>query len=73
MAVMFGFLLSIAGTWLSIKLAFRMKALDCPNEIKIHTSPMPAFGGLGILFGSLFSSLLVMSSGDTPVLLCFLW
>jgi UDP-GlcNAc:undecaprenyl-phosphate GlcNAc-1-phosphate transferase len=56
MAVMFGFLLSIAGTWLSIKLAFRMKALDCPNEIKIHTSPIPAFGGLGILLGSLFSS-----------------
>lgn len=73
MAVILGFLLSVIGTGLSIKFAFKMKALDCPNEIKIHTSPMPAFGGLGILFGSLFSSLLVMYSGDTPVLLCFLW
>lgn len=63
MAVILGFLLSVIGTGLSIKFAFKMKALDCPNEIKIHTSPMPAFGGLGILFGSLFSSLLVMYSG----------
>lgn len=58
MTVILGFLLGITGTAISIRLAFSMKALDCPNEIKIHTSPIPAFGGLGILLGSLFSGLL---------------
>lgn len=58
--VVLGFLISMIGTGISVRLALSLKTLDCPNEIKIHTSPTPALGGLGILFGSLLSSLITM-------------
>lgn len=51
--------LSVVGTVMSMRLAFKMETLDYPNEIKIHTSPTPTFGGLGILCGSLITSLLI--------------
>ena len=36
------------------KIAFHIKALDIPNERKVHTKPMPRLGGLGIFLGFLF-------------------
>lgn len=63
MTVILSFLLSMIGTKMSIRLAFKMKTLDYPNEIKIHTSPIPTLGGLGILGGSLISSLLMVRLG----------
>lgn len=60
MTVILGFLISMIGTGVSVRLALSLKTLDCPNEIKIHTSPTPALGGLGILLGSLLSTLITM-------------
>jgi len=33
------------------KIAFRLKALDLPNERKVHTTPIPRLGGVGIYLG----------------------
>ncbi|NTV29087.1 MAG: undecaprenyl/decaprenyl-phosphate alpha-N-acetylglucosaminyl 1-phosphate transferase [Candidatus Omnitrophica bacterium] len=38
-------------TPLMIFIAFRFNILDIPNERKMHTSPVPRLGGLGILLG----------------------
>lgn len=35
------------------KIAFHVGALDIPNERKVHKTPMPRLGGLGIYFGFL--------------------
>ena len=35
------------------KIAFHVKALDIPNERKVHTKPMPRLGGLAIFLGFL--------------------
>lgn len=35
------------------KVAFHVGALDIPNERKVHKTPMPRLGGLGIYFGFL--------------------
>ena len=40
------------------KIAFHIKALDIPNERKVHTKPMPRLGGLGIFLGFLFGYML---------------
>jgi UDP-GlcNAc:undecaprenyl-phosphate GlcNAc-1-phosphate transferase len=65
MALILGILLGIIGTAVSMKLAVRVGALDHPSALKIHASPTPTLGGLGILSGSIFSSLLLMYlSGD---------
>ena len=35
------------------KIAYHIGALDIPNERKVHTTPIPRLGGLGIFFGFL--------------------
>ncbi len=35
------------------KIAGHIKAIDIPNERKVHTNPIPRLGGLGIFFGFL--------------------
>ncbi len=65
MALILGFLFGLIGTAISMKLAIRVGALDYPSAIKIHSSPTPTIGGLGILSGSAFASLpLMYLSGD---------
>ncbi len=65
MVLILGFLFSLIGTMISMRLAIKVGALDYPNAIKIHVSPTPTIGGLGILSGSIFSSWLLMYlSGD---------
>ncbi len=40
------------------KIAFHVHAIDIPNERKVHTKPMPRFGGLGIFFAFLVGYML---------------
>lgn len=40
------------------KIAFHVKALDIPNERKVHTKPMPRLGGLAIFLGFLLGYML---------------
>lgn len=60
MAVILGFLFSLIGTIISMGVAVRVGALDYPSSIKIHASPTPTIGGLGILSGSIFASMLLL-------------
>lgn len=45
------FLLTVLATPLVEKLAFRVGAVDAPNERKIHKEVIPRFGGVAIYFG----------------------
>ena len=45
--------LSFGGTWLSMRLAHRLGALDLPDPVKIHRSAIPRLGGVGIVIGVL--------------------
>ena len=36
------------------KIALHINAMDIPNERKVHSSPIPRLGGLGIFMGFLF-------------------
>ncbi len=40
------------------KIAIHVHAMDMPNERKVHTKPMPRFGGLGIFFAFLVGYML---------------
>ncbi len=40
------------------KIAIHVNAMDIPNERKVHTKPMPRFGGLGIFFAFLVGYML---------------
>lgn len=40
------------------KIAHHIKAVDIPNERKVHKEPMPRLGGLGIYFGFLLGYIL---------------
>ena len=40
------------------KIAFHVGAMDIPNERKIHSKPIPRFGGLGIYIGFMIGYLL---------------
>lgn len=40
------------------KIAIHIGALDIPNERKVHTTPIPRLGGLGIFFGLLVGYML---------------
>jgi len=55
--LLFGYLVSVAGTWLSIWLARRLNKFDQPGERSSHAAPIPRFGGIGIALG-LFAILL---------------
>lgn len=54
------FLLSLIATPLVRFLAFRVGAVDKPNERRINKVTMPSSGGLAIVFSFLFSSLVFM-------------
>lgn len=49
------FLLSLIGVWLVKKSAHRIGLLDKPNERKVHTTPIPLGGGLGVWAGILIT------------------
>ncbi|OGC04808.1 hypothetical protein A2276_02455 [candidate division WOR-1 bacterium RIFOXYA12_FULL_43_27] len=52
------FLLTILATPAAIKLAFKIGAVDTPNQRKIHTDTIPRLGGIAIFFG-FFSALIL--------------
>jgi UDP-GlcNAc:undecaprenyl-phosphate GlcNAc-1-phosphate transferase len=45
------FIVSIVMTHVSIKLAKKLDVYDKPNDIKIHETPIPRLGGIGIICG----------------------
>lgn len=53
-------LLGMIGTWLSIRLARTLGALDHPVERSSHAAPTPRLGGLGVALG-LFGALLALA------------
>ena len=46
------------------KLAIHVGALDMPNERKVHKSPMPRLGGLGIFLGFLLGYMIFGSHNE---------
>ena len=55
---------------LIMKIAKHVNALDIPNERKVHKTPMPRLGGLGIFFGFLLGYMLFCS--QTPQMISIL-
>lgn len=51
MIIIVTFLISVLSVPIVKKLANHVKALDIPNERKMHTTPMPRLGGLAIFAG----------------------
>src|SRR5215216_4096269 len=49
-----------------ISVAEMKKLYDVPDERKIHHSPIPSLGGLGIFAGFVMASLLTISFGTAP-------
>src|SRR4051812_36163152 len=45
------FLLSLVGTYLARRFARRLGLMDAPGDRKVHTSPTPRNGGIGIFWG----------------------
>lgn len=60
-------LLTLLLTPLVIRLAHRVGAVDLPNARKIHSRPMPRFGGVGICAGFILSlALFYFAAPDLP-------
>ncbi|MCF8107567.1 MAG: undecaprenyl/decaprenyl-phosphate alpha-N-acetylglucosaminyl 1-phosphate transferase [Desulfohalobiaceae bacterium] len=64
--------LSLILTPLAGRLGLRFKALDLPNERKVHSRPIPRTGGLGI-FLAFFSTLFLTSLLNTQVANLLAW
>ncbi len=66
--VLLAFVVAAIVAWLLVplteKLAYRIGAIDIPNERSLHTSPTPKLGGLAILAGVLVSGILWLQGGD---------
>lgn len=67
LAIITCFLVTLLMTPLIKKLAFMIKAVDLPNERKIHTNIMPRLGGLAIYISFCFGLMLFLP--DSP----FFW
>ncbi|BDG60372.1 glycosyltransferase family 4 protein [Caldinitratiruptor microaerophilus] len=67
LALSFGMVIVVAAglTWVSMGLARRFNIVDMPGEIKIHLSPTPRFGGIGIIGGTLFGVTVLGLTGST--------
>ncbi len=61
---LFGFFLALALTPVARRLALRLKALDMPDERKVHALPVPRLGGLAIVFA--FQAGLWLAFGPLP-------
>ena len=55
-----GFIATLAFVPLAKKLAIRCAALDKPNARKVHVTPIPLWGGLGIFFGFMLTMALAL-------------
>lgn len=61
-AFLLAFVLSLATTPISMKIAFRVGALDKPKKRGMHDKVMPRAGGLAIYFGFVVAILFLMGS-----------
>jgi UDP-GlcNAc:undecaprenyl-phosphate/decaprenyl-phosphate GlcNAc-1-phosphate transferase len=61
---LFAFAVAAALAWLLVpfaeRIAWRLGAVDYPNERSLHTSPTPKLGGLAILLGVLVAGILFL-------------
>ena len=55
------FVVSLAVTWLVLKLATRLRLLDWPNPRSSHQVPTPTLGGIGIVAGTWSGLVLLLS------------
>ena len=65
---LYAFLVAALIAWLLVplaeRIAYKIGAIDVPNERSLHTEPTPKLGGLAILVGILVSAILFMPMGD---------
>src|SRR3712207_4720635 len=65
---LYAFLTAALIAWLLVpvaeRIAYKIGAIDIPNERSLHTEPTPKLGGLAILVGLLVSAVLFMPMGD---------
>jgi UDP-GlcNAc:undecaprenyl-phosphate GlcNAc-1-phosphate transferase len=59
-AFVIAFAISLITTPLSKKLAFKLGAIDYPKDRGVHTKPMPRAGGTAIVFGFVFTVLILI-------------
>ena len=59
------FLFVVATTPLIKKIAFHINAIDIPNKRKVHTTPMPRLGGLGMYGGFLLGYMIFGQHSET--------
>lgn len=59
------FLFVVAITPFMKKIAFHVNAIDKPNKRKVHTTPMPRLGGLGIYGGFLLGYMIFGQHSET--------
>ena len=63
-ALLISFLLSILSTYFIKEFAIRRNLLDKPAAIKIHSSPTPRLGGIGMAFGWLAGVVFLYLNGE---------
>lgn len=59
-------IVTVAGVPLAVRLAYRIGAIDEPEVRKIHTRPMPRFGGIAVYLGFLAGFIVTAASLDLP-------
>lgn len=64
-------LVSVVLIPLMIRLAPALGMVDAPNERKVHLSPIPRVGGIGIVIGALIPIALLL--GHEPLVQCYLF
>ncbi|MBA4391001.1 MAG: undecaprenyl/decaprenyl-phosphate alpha-N-acetylglucosaminyl 1-phosphate transferase [Syntrophus sp. (in: bacteria)] len=62
-ALLLSFFITISLIPLSMRIAGRIKAIDFPDERKVHTEPTPRIGGIAIAIG-VFVSMLIWTAED---------
>lgn len=70
--IIFSFLVSLIGVWLTRKLAVRWHLMDYPNERSFHEDPTPRIGGLGLIPGSAVIFLFLDADGLAGLWACAL-
>ncbi len=64
---LYAFLVAAALAWILVpvaeRIAWKIGAIDRPNERSLHTAPTPKLGGLAILIGILVSAVLFLPTG----------
>ena len=66
LATVIAFIITFAAIPIIIHVSKAKKLFDVPDERKIHTSPIPSLGGLGIFAGFILACLVTISYLTAP-------